>query len=444
MGLNTLNKSYDDFQIQTLLGSPFYTAIEYWVHVNNNGAASASTLQDRLFKLKVTKKIIDECDSCISSKKLAEITLSDLHYMYKKLEASSNFNQEDETRKKWQKFICTVYINLFQTHVISTNPTYGWEAVHCSSKKTPLIIETTLNSFLDFTPKTSLDFRDYGMFTLAADTGIRIGSLRYIETTDLQIQQINGIRQIVQIEINHAKWGVKYKVSVGENTSKAILDYLDNHRPKSKSKFLFLSEKGGLLSYTGAKNRFDDRSSAIGSSTNITPHMFRATFATEAASHNTSISTIKDLLGVKSNDVAYGYIRDVDNRTALELNRANSLVDKIRRKNLERDGNLQSAEKKIELMGRTENSLQERIPSKPNLELQSNQVMSLSMATTDNQLNTGQTTQNQQILQTISNSYSDLFKNILNQSDKSQTDIMFEAQQLMQQYQNLLSIVPNN
>lgn len=133
--------------------------------------------------------------------------------------------------------------------------------------------------------------RDRAMFMLMLRCGLRVA-----EVTNLTLAAVDlGRRRIV---VHNGKGGKDRVVYISDDAYLALDHYL-RLRPKSKSREIFLVEKGSCkgqgISVRGIQSRMEYYARKTG--LNISCHHLRHTMATQMLNADAELSTIQDLLG---------------------------------------------------------------------------------------------------------------------------------------------------
>ncbi len=146
--------------------------------------------------------------------------------------------------------------------------------------------------FLD-TPRDSGDgknyytLRDRAIFETLYSTGVRVSEL-----VGLDVDHVDSIGNIVRVR---GKGKKERLVPIGEKALAAIQAYLDS-RPQ-RSPVLFLNKNGTRLTDRGVRgivHKYILRSSV---KENVSPHMFRHSFATHLLNRGADLRCVQELLG---------------------------------------------------------------------------------------------------------------------------------------------------
>ena len=145
--------------------------------------------------------------------------------------------------------------------------------------------------------KTNIGLRDYAIFLLAYETGLRGGDI-----IKLRLKDINWKTRT--LEINQGKTNQKLVLPLNNEVLNALADYILNGRPKSNSLYIFFRSKAPYKELTcsctlGARLRkYQSQTDII-----VKPfklfHSLRRGFATELSLKGIPLPEISELLGHK-------------------------------------------------------------------------------------------------------------------------------------------------
>ena len=153
--------------------------------------------------------------------------------------------------------------------------------------------------------------RDYARFVLAIRVGLRINSLIEINIEDIDFNN----NSIIVTE----KGDKKREVYFGNDTKRALLEYLDVRNPVAKTNALFLSNRNRRMSYSVPKDILDKYASDFGK--RITCHKMRSTCATNLYDKSGDIYLVADVLGHSniSNTRRYARISETKRKNAANI-----------------------------------------------------------------------------------------------------------------------------
>jgi integrase/recombinase XerD len=153
-------------------------------------------------------------------------------------------------------------------------------------------------SFRESVPITS---RDRAMLELLYSSGARVSELIGINANDINQADSDGAK-ITTIKLR-GKGSKERIVPLGSFATKAIDDYVTRIRPglsaKSKKSVsaLFLNARGARISRQSAWQIVLDAAQAAGVTDDVSPHVFRHSYATHLLDGGADIRVVQELLG---------------------------------------------------------------------------------------------------------------------------------------------------
>lgn len=166
--------------------------------------------------------------------------------------------------------------------------------------------------------------RDLAIFTLFLGTGIRVSECVGLDIGDVDFKN-NSIKVV-------RKGGNEMFVYFGEEVQEALLDYIEQERPKiipqeGHEEALFYSTQRKRITVRAVQNLVNKYTSHI-TTKHITPHKFRSTYGTTLYKETGDIYLVADVLGHKDvNTTKKHYAAQDDERrkkaaTAVSLRKA--------------------------------------------------------------------------------------------------------------------------
>jgi len=163
----------------------------------------------------------------------------------------------------------------------------------------------------------ALQGRNRAMFELLYATGIRVAEL-----VGLNVQDIDARNQYVRVMGKGRKERI---VPVGEYALASLQTYLTEHRPdllgERQENALFLNARGHRITSRGVQYVLEECTKYLQIHKNISPHVFRHTFATHLLDNGADLRAIQELLGHSSlsttqvyTKVTMGHLRSVYNQ----------------------------------------------------------------------------------------------------------------------------------
>jgi len=159
-------------------------------------------------------------------------------------------------------------------------------------------------------PATPSQLCDQAVLELAYASGLRLSELCSLRLEQLHLEA--GFVTIV------GKGNKERVVPVGRQAVEALQRYLETGRPRLITKrspaTVFLQSRGGAFAATTLWGRIKRRARLSGVARNITPHMFRHSFATHLLEHGADLRVIQELLGHASINTTEIYTHVAGNR----------------------------------------------------------------------------------------------------------------------------------
>jgi len=149
----------------------------------------------------------------------------------------------------------------------------------------------------------SKSLRNYAIFVLGINSGLRVGDLLNLKVCDV----FNGQKIKDRIAIREQKTN-KYKNFPLSNTvKKALKEYFDSAN-LSPDDYLFKSEKGGKLSRIQVWRILNGAAKTAGMNEKIGTHTMRKTFGYQAYKNGTDIYIIQQMLNHSTPSTTKRYI----------------------------------------------------------------------------------------------------------------------------------------
>ena len=242
----------------------------------------------------ITKKL--NINSLEGIKKKHINTFIQSQHQYEKLNKkitykNSSLNRQISSIKGFHYF-------LFEQEVLSSDPSEKIPRPK-NQKKTPSILSVEeINKLIDSIQlRKKIDYRDKAIILLMYSTGVRISELTNIKLSDIDLSE-----ELLRVIGKGAKERV---IPIGEKSCMNIYEYIDKYRfsflKKTNSKgYLFLNNRGEKISRMGLWNIIKKRTSLSNLDKNITPHIFRHSFATHLLEGGADLVAVQQMLGHSS------------------------------------------------------------------------------------------------------------------------------------------------
>lgn len=137
--------------------------------------------------------------------------------------------------------------------------------------------------------------RNIALLELFYGTGMRVS-----EVAGLQMKHVDFNQANIHV---YGKGGKERFVPLGSYAQKALVNYLENLRPKMlntndiSSQYVFLNHLGSPLTSTGIEYILKQLMKATGLPNDIHPHMLRHTYATDLLNNGADLRSVQELLG---------------------------------------------------------------------------------------------------------------------------------------------------
>jgi integrase/recombinase XerD len=138
--------------------------------------------------------------------------------------------------------------------------------------------------------------RDQAMLETLYATGMRVSELTSLDSEDLDLEESEA--RVM------GKGGKERVVPLGAQAAERLRKYLRFGRPRllggRSSRAVFLNQKGGRLSRSGAWRIIKEYAARVGLEGRLTPHTLRHSFATHLLENGADLRYIQELLGHSS------------------------------------------------------------------------------------------------------------------------------------------------
>lgn len=164
----------------------------------------------------------------------------------------------------------------------------------------------------------ALQSRNKAMFETLYATGIRVAEL-----VGLQLQDLDAKNHYIRVMGKGSKERI---VPIGEYARSSLDTYVQHHRPtllqNKQESTLFLSSRGNPITTRGVQYVVEECSKHLQIYKDVSPHVFRHTFATHLLDNGADLRSIQELLGHSSlsttqiyTKVTTGHLRSVYNKS---------------------------------------------------------------------------------------------------------------------------------
>ena len=155
-------------------------------------------------------------------------------------------------------------------------------------------------------PESTAFARDYALVTVALGHGPRLNEMRELTTDDVDFHQ-----GVITIRGETSKSGRDRKVPLDAVAAAAIDTYIQDWRPPSTSRVLFLTEAGKPFTYHGFLHCFTRLGARLAKAgvPKFMAHRCRNTWATNAHRQGYSVFDIQDMGGWRTLEMARRYAK---------------------------------------------------------------------------------------------------------------------------------------
>lgn len=230
-------------------------------------------------------------------KKAIERYITELHKKYKQ-----------KTVKRKIASIKAFYNYLEEEELINENP---FRKIKVKFKETLILpriipreeIEQLLNyMYMSSKEGTKYSLRDIAVVEVFFATGARV-----YEVSNIRSDCINLNSGLIRIM---GKGGKERYIQIGESDVLELLKkyYAENEKAIKECGYFFINQRGGRFSEQSIRNMMKKYTQLAGIDRNITPHMFRHSFATYLIEEGVDVSCLQQILGHSSIKTTQIYI----------------------------------------------------------------------------------------------------------------------------------------
>ena len=204
-----------------------------------------------------------------------------------------------------QRFLSTIrsFFRYLAREKICADPTLELTTSKIPRKLPKALTIEQITSLITATQSDSdvLALRHRALIELLYGTGARVSELVNLDVSD--VSQFNTDGVTVETVKLIGKGSKERYVPLGSFASKALSDYLLRLRPalsansKKSTTALFLNQRGTRLSRQSAWQFIADIAESIGLAKEVSPHVFRHSYATHLLDGGADIRVVQELLG---------------------------------------------------------------------------------------------------------------------------------------------------
>jgi integrase/recombinase XerC len=186
--------------------------------------------------------------------------------------------------------------HLVNHDVIEKSPAEGVETPKRERKSRGFLQQGEYNSLLSLAGSNP---RDYAIFQLFIQTGIRVSELVKLGITDVDMEA-----RVLHV---HGKGNAERTIPLEKKALQAVKNYLA-HRGTQHPGHLFLNRYGEPLGERGIQKLVAEYQERAGLSKKTTPHVLRHTFATHKAKNGVKLRTLMDWMGHENLNTTQIYV----------------------------------------------------------------------------------------------------------------------------------------
>ena len=239
-----------------------------------------------------------------SERNLAEVDTPDVASFLAYLKTNSHLKRISQLNRL--SALKTFYRYLRKKGKIQKNPCDGIGGLREEKSLPTLFSLQEINQFLTyledrFQEKPNfLRARDRALFEILYSSGLRVGEVVQLKTSDLNFYQ-----KIVKVR---GKGGKERIVPFNDKTLQAVRDYLSFRQPEKSVKELFLNYLQQPLTTRGVRVILNKILSELGMVKKASPHTFRHSFASHFLSGGAEMRIVQEALGHSSLSTTQIYI----------------------------------------------------------------------------------------------------------------------------------------
>lgn len=175
---------------------------------------------------------------------------------------------------------------------IKSNPTDEIDRPKIEKKIPEFLTLEEVSSLLNFEVNNEFEARNKAILELLYSSGLRISELTSLELSNIDLDEC-----LVRVMGKGSKERI---VPLGDYAIDALKEYIYFYRPmlnKNNSSYVFLNNRGGVLSRQFIFKVIKDECIKKGIRKNVSPHTLRHTFATHLLKNGADLRIIQELLG---------------------------------------------------------------------------------------------------------------------------------------------------
>lgn len=264
--------------------------------------------------LEFYKHRLDMLVEVFGNHRVGDVSTAHLRILLNNLIDSRGWNTQNTNHciQVWKSF----FNYLDREEIIESNPARGLQKLRQEQRFPKVFTPQEIKALLGATQDNFSGNRDYAMMLVLLDTGVRIGELMSLDIDAVDL--VHGQLRVF------GKGRKERFVPFASTVRKVLIKYialrnakLQRHRMKAEA--LWLSVEGTRLTMDGFRSQLREYSRASGVS-DVHPHRFRHTFATQFLTNGGSPQWLQRILGHTTPIMTQRYVHLTDDGAKLDHN----------------------------------------------------------------------------------------------------------------------------
>ena len=268
--------------------------------------ASEQTLRSNRIDIGLFEEFVNERNYQIID---GTVAMAFQYYLKKeRLNSGGSINRKIFTLRSYSSFL-----KLEELESVETLPFYDVTKIRTGYRNQPdaLTLEQIKSIFEVIDRNTFLGIRDYAVYALMYDLGLRVG-----EVHSLNIENIDFKKDKITVTGKGNKTRVLFLTNQMREILIEWLGVRNNFLNSDKTTALFISKKGNRLAIRTIEDNLKKilKKAELDTHFNVTPHTFRHSFASHLNDHEVKTLVIQSLLGHSSPRSTEIYIHPAEKR----------------------------------------------------------------------------------------------------------------------------------
>ncbi|MGG3803703.1 tyrosine-type recombinase/integrase [Metabacillus fastidiosus] len=170
--------------------------------------------------------------------------------------------------------------------VVSENPLDHYDRMKVTDKERTFLSKEEVEKIVEEIDHPTIQY--FAM--MMVNTGIRVQECINLTLSDVDLEE--GFLNVI-----NGKGGKNRTVPLNQQLQKELKEYLEKHRPYTKSLYFFALKKTGTVSEQYVNRKLKEATKRAGIDKHVTSHILRHSFASYLVKKNINIAVIQRLLG---------------------------------------------------------------------------------------------------------------------------------------------------